>query len=78
MLADELDYVVGVDTHRDQHMLAVVAGAERWAWWRSGRVRTNARGYADAVGFAEKHAPGGARLGGRKAPVITAPASPAT
>ena len=25
MLADELDYVVGVDTHRDQHTLAVVA-----------------------------------------------------
>ena len=25
MLADELDYVVGVDTHRDRHALAVVA-----------------------------------------------------
>ncbi len=25
MLADELDYVIGVDTHRDQHVLAVVA-----------------------------------------------------
>ena len=25
MLADQVDYVVGVDTHRDQHMLAVVA-----------------------------------------------------
>ena len=24
MLADEVDYVVGVDTHRDQHVLAVV------------------------------------------------------
>ncbi len=24
MLADELDYVVGVDTHRDAHVLAVV------------------------------------------------------
>ena len=24
MLADELDYVVGVDTHRDEHALAVV------------------------------------------------------
>jgi hypothetical protein len=24
MLADELDYVIGVDTHRDQHALAVV------------------------------------------------------
>ena len=24
MLADELDYVIGVDTHRDQHVVAVV------------------------------------------------------
>jgi hypothetical protein len=32
MLADELDYVIGVDTHRDEHVLAVVtapAGAVR-------------------------------------------------
>ena len=25
MLADEVDYVIGVDTHRDEHVLAVVA-----------------------------------------------------
>jgi hypothetical protein len=25
MLADELDFVVGVDTHRDEHVLAVLA-----------------------------------------------------
>ena len=25
MLADEVDYVVGVDTHRDGHVLAIVA-----------------------------------------------------
>jgi hypothetical protein len=25
MLADELDYLVGVDTHRDRHTLAVLA-----------------------------------------------------
>ena len=25
MLADKLDYVLGVDTHRDEHVLAVVA-----------------------------------------------------
>jgi hypothetical protein len=24
MLAEKVDYVIGVDTHRDQHMLAVV------------------------------------------------------
>jgi hypothetical protein len=27
MLADELEYVVGVDTHRDEHVLAIVAAA---------------------------------------------------
>jgi hypothetical protein len=57
MLADELDYVVGVDTHRERHMLAVVAApsggvvAER-------SVRASARGYAAAVRFAQEHAPG--------------------
>lgn len=25
MLADELDYVIGVDTHRDDHVLVAVA-----------------------------------------------------
>jgi hypothetical protein len=47
MLADELDYVVGVDTHRDQHVLAVVAAptgsrlsdGERRDEQRAGRQR---------------------------------------
>jgi transposase len=26
MLADEVDYVIGVDTHRDQHAVAVIDG----------------------------------------------------
>jgi transposase len=60
MLADELDYVVGVDTHRDRHTLAVVA-APSGGVVAQRSVRTNARGYAEAVRFAEKHAPG-ARL----------------
>ena len=30
MLADQVDYVVGVDTHRDEHVLAVVPLHERW------------------------------------------------
>jgi len=29
MLADEVDYVVGVDTHRDEHVLAVVGTETR-------------------------------------------------
>jgi transposase len=60
MLADELDYVVGVDTHRDRHTLAVVT-APHGGVVAQRSVRTNARGYAEAVRFAEGHAPG-ARL----------------
>jgi transposase len=60
MLADELDYVVGVDTHRDRHTLAVVAAPSGGVVARRS-VGTNTRGYAEAVRFAEKHAPG-ARL----------------
>ena len=60
MLADELDYVVGVDTHRDQHVLAVVA-APTGALIAQRAVRADASGYAAAVRFAERHAPG-ARL----------------
>jgi transposase len=51
MLADELDYVIGVDTHRDQHVLAIVA-APSGALVAQRSVRTDARGYADAVCFA--------------------------
>ncbi len=55
MLADELDYVVGVDTHRDQHVLAIVA-ASTGALVAQRSVPTDACGYAEAVRFADKHA----------------------
>jgi transposase len=57
MLADELDYVIGVDTHRDQHTLAVVA-APTGAVLAQTVVQASARGYAGAVRFAVKHAAG--------------------
>jgi transposase len=57
MLADELDYVVGVDTDRDRHTLAIVS-APSGGVVAQRSVRTNARGYADAVRFAEAHAAG--------------------
>ena len=56
MLADELDYVVGVDTHRDQHALAVV-DARTGAVIAQTMIAASARGYADAVRFANQHAP---------------------
>jgi transposase len=56
MLADEVDYVVGVDTHRDEHVLAIVA-VPVGAVVAQRAVAANARGYAQALGFARRHAP---------------------
>ena len=57
MLADEVDYVIGVDTHRDQHVLAVV-GASSGGVIAQRSVQSSARGYAEAMRFAGDHAPG--------------------
>jgi len=57
MLADEVEYVIGVDTHRDQHTLAVVV-APTGAVLAQTVVRATGRGYAQALGFAERHAGG--------------------
>ena len=48
MLADELDYLVGVDTHRDEHVLAVVA-APAGAVVARQAVWANAGGYREAL-----------------------------
>jgi transposase len=57
MLAEQVDYVVGVDTHRDQHTLAVVA-APTGAVLAQTTVRTDAAGYREALRFAAAHAAG--------------------
>jgi transposase len=57
MLADQLDYVVGVDTHLDEHVLAVVA-APSGAVVARRAVRANARGYSTALRFAGEAASG--------------------
>jgi transposase len=57
MLADELDYLVGVDTHRDQHAVAIV-DAHTSAVIAQTTTAASARGYADAVRFADRHAAG--------------------
>jgi len=51
MLADELDYVIGVDTHLDEHVLAVVA-LPSGAVVAKRSVRASGRGYASALAFA--------------------------
>ena len=57
MLADELDYVIGVDTHLDEHVLAVVASPSG-AVVAKRSVRANTRGYASALLFACEFANG--------------------
>jgi transposase len=57
MLADQVDYVVGVDTHRDEHVLAVVV-ASTGAVVAQRSVTTTSRGYGQAFRFAAEHAAG--------------------
>src|SRR5262245_31170777 len=57
MLADRVDYVVGVDPHRDAHALAIVQARTGGAVG-SAQVTANARGYAQALRLAEREAPG--------------------
>ncbi|MEJ7569381.1 MAG: transposase [Gaiellaceae bacterium] len=57
MLAEKVDYVIGVDTHRDRHTLAVVV-ASTGAVVAQHAVGTTIRGYAAAVAFAERDAAG--------------------
>src|SRR5262252_6140617 len=57
MLADEFDYVVGVDTHRDAHALAIVHARTGGAVG-SAQVTASERGYARALRLAEREAPG--------------------
>ncbi len=53
MLADQLDYVVGVDTHLDEHVLAVVAAPSGGVVAQLS-VRASARGYSAALQFARE------------------------
>ena len=57
MVADEVEYVIGVDTHRDQHTLAVV-NAPAGAVVAQAVVAASARGYGEALRFAERYACG--------------------
>ena len=57
MLADEVDFVVGVDTHRDWHSLAVVE-VRSGVVVSEARVSADSSGYAEALRFAEQHGVG--------------------
>jgi transposase len=57
MLADDVDYVIGVDTHRDEHVLAVVS-VPAGAIVAGAAAPTNARGYRELLRVAERYAAG--------------------
>jgi len=57
MLADDVAFVIGVDTHADTHTLALVeARTQRTS--RSLTVAASRRGYRQALRLARRHAPG--------------------
>lgn len=56
MLAGKVDYVIGVDTHRDTNTAAVLT--EAGAVVAQQQCTTDAMGYRRVVTFADEHAPG--------------------
>jgi transposase len=57
MLADELDFVVGVDSHRDLHAVGVVEVRSGVVVFEAS-VAADGVGYAEALRLAQSHAPG--------------------
>src|SRR6478672_10325407 len=57
MLADQLDYVIGVDPHRDFHALAVVQVLSGAVVFET-TVAANSDGYTHALKLVEAHASG--------------------
>ena len=57
MLADKLDYIIGVDPHRDSHSLAVVQVVSGVVVFES-TIAANSDGYAQALQLADEHACG--------------------
>src|SRR5437588_6572311 len=57
MLADQVDYVVGVDPHRDSHALAIVHVLSGAVVFET-TVAASSQGYAEALQFVDAHAAG--------------------
>ena len=57
MLADQLDYVIGVDPHRDAHALAVVHVLSGAVVFET-TVAADSGGYAEALKLVDVHAAG--------------------
>jgi transposase len=67
MLADQLDYVVGVDPHRDSHAFAVVHVVSGAVLFEAA-VAASGDGYAHALQLVDQHAPGRRAFARSKAP----------
>ena len=65
MLADQLDYVVGVDPHRDAHAIGIVS-VRTGAVVFEAAVRADTAGYEEALRLAEQLCAGPARVRGRR------------
>ena len=61
MLADQLDYVVGVDPHRDSHAIAVVEVVSGAVVFEA-IVDANSDGYARALKLVDEHGPCSSRV----------------
>jgi len=57
MLADQLDYVIGVDPHRDAHAIGIVEVRTGVVVYEAA-VSADSAGYTQALQLAEQHAPG--------------------
>ena len=57
MLADQVDYVVGVDPHRDSHALAIVHVLSGVVVFEA-TIAASSRGYAEALQLVDAHAQG--------------------
>src|SRR2546423_15451106 len=66
MLADQLDYVVGVDPHRDVHAFAVVHVLSGAVVFET-NVAADSDGYAQALKLAEQYAAGRGAFAGEGA-----------
>ena len=61
MLADELDFVLGVDTHRDSHAVGVIEVRTGVVVFEA-TIAADSGGYAEALRLAQRHAPGPGRI----------------
>ena len=73
MLADQLDYVVGVDPHRDSHALAVVEVVSGAVVFEA-TVAADSDGYAQALAARRRST---RRVGARSRSKAPAPSVPA-